>query len=443
MENILIMACIISLLFIFVILLSFKYKFQRTDELNILIYLFLCLPFLGTQKYGEGLFSSILLRFIVYLFILIFAFFIKRRIHLVKNDLSLFLKLSYPLLLFILYNFITALYIPDYWAWVIFKNGELFFNYIICLIIFLFISGEKESRNNLLNIYYKFNILLMFLIIIEALLLPSGALMPDNTPWGFRLVLVWPYSTAGTVTVVGVVVFLLTLNKEKLRFIDNILLALSILLIVLGGTRNKIVGLSAGIISLFVISKSSRKYIIFAMSVILPFILIYGLQDIWDTIYNGIFMRGSEISVSTFSGRTTTWEALKPLFWKSPILGNGYYAAGRFLGPIYAPWIASVTLEGMWPNILVGSGIIGAILIAGFILKVTIVITKCIKKIPSNSDNYTILKGILLLWIVILIGSVSTDSFSFQSFESVSLSIIMAMLFRIYQRLNNGKISKA
>jgi O-antigen ligase len=133
-------------------------------------------------------------------------------------------------------------------------------------------------------------------------------------------------------------------------------------------------------------------------------------------------LRGQSIARATkLSGRDTLWSAALPVWRHSPIIGNGLETASRFdvLAGLGRGFTA--TLHSTWVEALVGTGVVGTVLIAS-----------CVILVGWRAFRLAMSGGRLVPLLVVgtlIVRSATGTSFEAFSLESM-LFLTMAMALR-------------
>lgn len=429
----------LSLLLVFMlsILILPSVQVKKLIYLKGAIFLMLLLPLVGSYKFGLGVLGSVVLRFFLYLSIIILL--AVRGVNVSKGVVKLYVGVTWPLFIYILYNYITSFYLPEYLIWSWFKNSEIFLYYLLGIILSSTIFSYKDFQL-IANAYMGFIALLIFLCVIEAIILPGQAFIPDGNIFGFRLKLVHPNNASALVTFVGCVMIFYNYIFKKFRFKNILMSIVSLVLVVLAGTRSIIAGFVVGGVWLLLSKARNKLTILVTLFGGLFLFVLFDADKYLKLLVDILWFRGSNVSSNTFSGRTIFWEKALQLFWENPILGNGYFSSTKFLFPSVFDMRGDVTtLEGMWINILVWSGLVGVATMILFFAKQTMFIYKCLMKSAANITVNSWVSLFMLIWIIIMISSVTRDAISAFSFDFATIVIINAALCRTEVLLRNNK----
>jgi len=121
------------------------------------------------------------------------------------------------------------------------------------------------------------------------------------------------------------------------------------------------------------------------------------------------FLRGqSKELFFSLSGRVYWWEAALPFVQESPLIGHGAYAAGRFLvASAFDPTLSN--LHGTWPEVLIGTGVLGLVPLIGAIAGTWVMLLRTQRKASNVLGEQLRLEaiGVMTLLSVRSIFSVS------------------------------------
>jgi O-antigen ligase len=193
---------------------------------------------------------------------------------------------------------------------------------------------------------------------------------------GMQLEGVLPRVAANSVgdlgAVIGTVSFVRFLyGKGSSRRFYLLALFLATVTLVLSASRSPLTGFLLAV--LMVLFLDRRISLLVFVIVTIP--LAASLTPLGDIFWD-FFLRGqSEEMFLSLSGRVYWWEAALPMIKEKPLLGHGAYAAGRFLvAQYFAPTLSS--LHGTWPEVLIGTGLVGLLLLLGAVLGTWIVMLR-------------------------------------------------------------------
>ena len=149
------------------------------------------------------------------------------------------------------------------------------------------------------------------------------------------------------------------------------------------------------------------------------------------------FLRGqSEELFFSLSGRIYYWTETLPFIQASPLIGYGAYAAGRFLvASGFNPTLSS--LHGTWPEVLIGTGVLGLLPLLGAIVGTWVVLLR-----KRNNEGNNILREQLRLETIGVMTLLSVRSiFSVSFIWHPALTWLLALGYAEYLRRHHARAS--
>ena len=203
--------------------------------------------------------------------------------------------------------------------------------------------------------------LLMLSIWLGVLLWPNEAILYNIGVLGIQIQGVFPKVAANGVgdlgALIGIVSFVRFLYVQgKSRRFYLLVFLFALVTLVFSQSRSPLTGFVLAV-TLILLLDHRITFVVFA-GFSLPFLLL--LTPAGDFFWQFFLRNQSEFLFFSLSGRLFYWESALPLILEQPIQGYGAYAAGRFLvATQFSETLSS--LHGTWPEVLIGTGVIGII----------------------------------------------------------------------------------
>ena len=196
------------------------------------------------------------------------------------------------------------------------------------------------------------------IIIAEGIFLADKAWEWRPSGWHWQIQGVFPLYSSNSVGelagVLSVVSFGFWLKTRRFAWLAT--LSMSLALLVLAYSRTTLIACPVAMLFLL---RVYRKRTLWPVAIIGLSVLIgFGLFGEWIT---EALKRGQDPgNVASLSGRMDWWRVALKQFWQSPYLGSGFGNVGtRFL--VFEKLDTTSTLHSMWLQVLIESGIIGAL----------------------------------------------------------------------------------
>lgn len=277
---------------------------------------------------------------------------------------------------------------------------------------------------------YQITIVLMGVLCftpwLSAIFAPGVALIPQSGLLPFMLSGIIPSLNPNTVGFMSSITALaLTARflryKEK-KVIYGLLLFLAIVTLFFSNSRTGLTAYVLGLVAFSIVDK--RKNI--AISVLLIGMVLVMVGPVRDVAVKYL-QRGQHIeSIKTMSGRTNTWRVAYEYFLKSPYVGHGYAAAGRFdvLGN------RSSHLHGTIFEVMVGLGLMGLVPWLLWIIFTGILMFKAWRNVRQGYPDYN--RSVVAEWaglfVILIIRSSTSSGLYAHNVETMLFGIIMAGL---------------
>lgn len=181
--------------------------------------------------------------------------------------------------------------------------------------------------------------------------------------------------------IISLIRFLISSGKPRQFYMAVFILALGTL--VLSQSRSPLTGFLLAVpLTLFLAGKIAPLTL-----GVLTFPLLLSLTPIGDAFWQ-FFLRGqSDALFFSLSGRTYYWQSTLEFVRENPVLGYGAYAAGRFLvAREFGSTLSS--LHGTWPEVLIGTGILGLIPLLAAVLGAWLLLVRPLRHLAIADDPW-------------------------------------------------------
>lgn len=304
--------------------------------------------------------------------------------------------------------------------------------YLVVLLLAVYSANSFRNIADYLNwsrIYYIWLILLLISIVLGALFLPSVAFsgLEEVSLSGTGLLQgVYPRINPNSVSAYFGALLVICVSRyiddRKKRYV--LLALLSLFFMGLAHGRSGFLGAFVGVIVVLVLRRQ-YSYIFLAVFLAFSLAVVSGLGD----TFLAFFQRGqSEEQLLRLTGRFTLWEyAIQHYVVEKPFVGYGAYAGGRFL--VLKDTVGWSSLHSAWMEVLVGTGLIGGLLLVVSFLWVWITLISSAAKLRHHV-LYTRVAEILGIYALVSVRSIfSVHLISFNDFLFF-LCIASAIFFR-------------
>jgi O-antigen ligase len=349
---------------------------------------------------------------------------------LLKNAGRLSQGFTGPLLLLLAYGvigLISALYIPRYSLYSMWKASELVIDVLAIVVV---LSGPQP--NGAARIVYKVMIALFGILLvvysIEALIVPGEAVVPSRGLIPFTLQGVMPVMNGNALAFISAVVAFVAwcrvLKRGTRRLAWLALLVLAVAMLILAQSRTSLIGLVIAVgVQLFF----ERRFALLALAAVLAAV-VAASADIANVTEQYLVRGQSQELFSSLSGRTLAWQAAWNAFQESPVLGHGFAAAARaqILG-----FTGASTLHGAVFDVLVGVGLLGFIPWATAICWTSFLLVRLGVAVWRRHTNETIDRGAVaeMLGMLALIFVRSTTSSGLALHEHEFMMFLTVLAF--------------
>jgi len=262
-----------------------------------------------------------------------------------------------PFVLFLLFCFLGLFYASDY-VELLRKWNRLLSYYILYVIIFNISNNRKAIKWLITSIFFAMigPIIIGTLEVIDKIPLIEMDVIPEKGyVQGFMSKNAFGFFTA--FMVLFSIAFYLMIQQPRLKKILLIAITCLVILLLLSITRAAWLGLSIGIIILFIFTRKSGAYLFLVILLSLILYIFYPL------------MREASLQVLPAKGdETTTWTVRKNLIWpaawhaflKSPIYGHGLGNDMEAIEPVkVVQGYFTYSPHNDYLNVLVETGLIG------------------------------------------------------------------------------------
>lgn len=297
-------------------------------------------------------------------------------------------------------------------------------NLAVVLVVLLgaYQTAGDEAIHRLEKVLLWFMIFHLATVWFWVFVSPHQALRHTTSPFPYRIEGLFPAMSTDRIGEYGVILFFWGLASWigigndrviKSRRWSLALAGFGAICLLFAQYRTGYVAMAAGVVVLLVV----RRKWLWVAAVFVGGVLAAVLPGI-----SSFLLRGQNYQLATkLSGRDTLWSAAIPVWKHSPIIGNGLETASRFdvlqgLGRGFTS-----TLHSTWIEALVGTGVVGAALVAA-----------CVLIVGWRAFTTTMHRGRILPLLVVgvlLVRSVTGTSFEAFSLESM-LFLVFAMALR-------------
>jgi O-antigen ligase len=296
-----------------------------------------------------------------------------------------------------------------------------------------------QAAERILNLIYWFTAISAVIIWLEAIVMPGSAFTTIKSPFPFQLHGVFPLWAANSTGTIGAMLGLWSLARLfspadrggiSVRAL-RILAALGFVTLAFAQYRTGLIVTVVGVLVILGMrSKVAAFWFVMAGVVIAA---VWGPTIVHQAA--PILQRGENPEVlSRLSGRLNYWNAALPVWRESPIFGRGLLTASRFevlakLGSVYTS-----SIHGTWVEALVGTGLVGAALLAASLLV-------SLKRAFRDATTGRRLVPLVLL-VALLVRSLTGSTFEVASGSSL-LFLAIGLLLRDDVRDHEGPLSES
>jgi O-antigen ligase len=260
---------------------------------------------------------------------------------------------------------VSALYIPQYSLYSMWKASELVLDVLAIAVVMSHPRPQASARIAYNTILVLFAVL-MLAYWAEALLLPSTAFLPSRGLIPYALQGVMPIMNGNALAFMSAVLAFaawcrLLTRRGGARIFWLALLLLAFGMLILAQSRTSLIGFAIAVgVQLFF----ERRFGLLLLFSMLGAVVVASTEFL--TVTEEYLVRGQSRELfGSLSGRTPAWQAAWISFQQSPVIGHGFAAGARaeILGTTGAS-----TLHGAVFDVLVGVGLLGFIPWAAAIL---------------------------------------------------------------------------
>jgi hypothetical protein len=230
--------------------------------------------------------------------------------------------------------------------------------------------GGRDAILRLERAVYAFLVLLILSVWAGVLLFPGEAVFRDVSPIPFQIQGLYPAVSPNGVGETGAILFLWSLgvrvSGRSVGRWNTAFITLGLVTLVAGQYRTGYLACAAAL-TLLLVARGRRALAIVAAASVLA-------AAVWSgsAITNAAepyVLRGQSLEqAEQLSGRIHLWQQALPVWRESPVLGKGLLTGTRFevLAPLGFTTVS--TIHGTWVEALVGTGVVGVVLLAAFLL---------------------------------------------------------------------------
>jgi hypothetical protein len=233
-------------------------------------------------------------------------------------------------------------------------------------------TAGPEAIQRIERLLYRFVVTLVALVWIGVALFPGRAIIPSH-PIPFSIQGIYPNIASNGVGDLGAILLLWTLGRLVSRRNDIrrgtalFLIGVGAVTLVAAQYRTGYVGL---VVALLVLALARGRLALGIVGIVA--FLVVGWFSFHAVVHDiqPYALRGeSPTKAKQLSGRLTYWSAAIPVWRESPAIGRGLGTASRFqvLAPLGQG--STSTVHGTWIEVLVGTGVVGVVLLAVFLLR--------------------------------------------------------------------------
>ena len=269
-----------------------------------------------------------------------------------------------------------------YPAWTLYKSVEYLVGVALIGTIVASVKSEAEFKS-----LFDWMWLLWGLVALSVWI--GVVLWPDETVWygvgllGIQIHGVLPRVPANGVGHLGALLGIIALvrllfTRGSSRRLYLMIFLIGIVMLAFSQSRSPLTGFLLAV-PLVLFSAGRIGWVAFLSLFLLAAASFTPLGDyFWQ-----FFLRGqSEDLFFSLSGRIYYWVEALPFIQERPLIGYGAYAAGRFLiASGFNPRLSS--LHGTWPEVLIGTGVLGLLPLLGAIAGTWVVLLR--KKTAGNN----------------------------------------------------------
>ncbi|MFC1772733.1 O-antigen ligase family protein [Pseudomonadota bacterium] len=261
---------------------------------------------------------------------------------------------------------------------------------------------------------------------LSAILAPSQAFQPQAGLIPVMLYGVIPPVNPNTLgflsSVTGLVLTARFMRHQDKRYLYGALWFLAMVTLFMSNSRTGIAAYILGVVAYSIVD--NRKNItVLVMAFGLVIILVGPVRD----LAGQYLQRGQHIeSVRNMSGRASTWKVAYEYFLKSPYVGHGYAAAGRFdvLGN------ASSHLHGTIFEVMVGLGLMGLVPFLLWVIFTGVLMFKAWRNVRQGypDDARSVVAEWSGLFVILIIRSTTSSGLYAHNIETMLFGVLMAAL---------------
>ena len=307
---------------------------------------------------------------------------------------------------------------------------------IICFLCHCFMTNQMTDQNKLelIETLWKRLVNLIYLLIVVILIAwltapayQEGLYVTVTDRMSGGKWFMWGPNFLGQFSAIGILISSSRLLFCKQKFLNLVMLILSLYIFWECQSRTSIISLLLGIFVIFYYSKPVFKLTIFSGVSVLSFLGIFLYSD--ELLE--FFMRGQDLEqLSSGTGRILMYVAATDLLFsdmKSLFFGQGFYFGSRVLIPDQLSKFSLSNLDNTYLEAALNSGIFAGISLIIFMSSVIwLAIKNTDDSFPSNIEAF-------LAVIAIFVRSISGPTFQQFGFDILILSIVI-LKFHFTQR---------
>lgn len=269
-----------------------------------------------------------------------------------------------------------------YPAWTLYKSLEYGVGVALAVVVARALRSFDEM-DRLLDATWTIYGAMLLSVWIGVLVSPGLAITPVRGVIGWQLNGLFPVISANGVGDIAATLFIIALVRLGYRYAAwrrwAVLLAASGITLVLSQARSAILGVAVAVLFMVLAVPRLRKR---QVAVIL--LVAASLYTSLDYLVAYVRRGQSEALLANLSGRVPYWEAALELTSRSPLIGSGAYAAGRFGVLEVMGETRASSLHNTWVEVLVGSGVVGLVLLA---VAVVVLLFTLLRFVRTSRDS--------------------------------------------------------
>jgi O-antigen ligase len=230
-----------------------------------------------------------------------------------------------------------------------------------------------EATDRIERILYWFSVALLISVWVGVVVFPGEAVTPVASPIPFQIKGVIPHQPENGVGTLGAIIavwslarfFSPTIEGARRRGVSLAIAGVGLISVFTAQYRTGYIALALGLFVL--LAFRGRNILAFLAIMAVSIALLWG-RVIADEAQPVLLRGESAEAAAKLSSRVEWWERAIPVWQEAPLTGQGLLTATRYrvLAPIGLD--DTSTIHSTWIEALVGTGLIGTVLLAAFLL---------------------------------------------------------------------------